>query len=80
MTIKKFNKGEEGRSESENKYRALVEKSLVGVYIIQDGVFKFANKRFLEIFGGKKKDVVGAKYTKFVAPESMDEVVRGVSK
>ena len=66
--------------EYEDKYRALVEKSLVGIYVIQDGVFKFANKRFLEILGGKEKDVIGVEYTKFVAPESMDEVVRGVSK
>ncbi len=37
--------------ESENKFRGLAEKSLVGVYIIQDWRFKYINPRFAEMFG-----------------------------
>lgn len=37
--------------ESENKFRGLAEKSLVGVYIIQDWMFKYVNPRFAEMFG-----------------------------
>lgn len=37
--------------ESENKFRALAEKSLVGVYIIQEGIFKYVNPKLAEIFG-----------------------------
>ncbi|HPU55207.1 MAG TPA: PAS domain S-box protein, partial [Verrucomicrobiota bacterium] len=36
---------------SEALFRSLVEKSLVGVYIIQDGRFAYANPRLAEIFG-----------------------------
>ena len=35
--------------ESERKFRDLVEKSLVGVYLIQDGIFKYVNAHFAEI-------------------------------
>ncbi|HSD59172.1 MAG TPA: PAS domain S-box protein [Methanotrichaceae archaeon] len=37
--------------ESENKFRGLAEKSLVGIYIVQDWRFKYVNPRFAEIFG-----------------------------
>ena len=30
--------------ESEAEYRTMVESSLVGVYIVQDGLFRFVNK------------------------------------
>ncbi len=36
---------------SETKFRALVEQSLVGVYIIQHSRFAYVNPRFAEIFG-----------------------------
>ncbi|MFH0975091.1 MAG: PAS domain S-box protein [Spirochaetota bacterium] len=36
---------------SEDMFRELAEKSLAGIYIIQDGFFKYANPRFAEIFG-----------------------------
>jgi PAS domain S-box-containing protein len=42
---------EEALAESEAKYRTIVENSLVGVYIIQDGRFRFVNERWCEIFG-----------------------------
>ena len=37
--------------ESEEKFRRLAEKSLVGIYIIQDGIFKYVNPKLAEIFG-----------------------------
>lgn len=44
--------------ESEAKYRRLVENSLVGVFIIQDGIFRFVNKRFSEIIGCTSDEVL----------------------
>jgi PAS domain S-box-containing protein len=37
--------------ESESKFRSLVEESLVGVYIIQDGKFVYVNPTLAKIFG-----------------------------
>ena len=36
--------------ESEDLFRSLSEKSLVGIYVIQDGLFRYVNPRFAEIF------------------------------
>jgi PAS domain-containing protein len=37
--------------QSEVKFRSLVEQSLVGVYVIQDGRFTYVNPRMAEIYG-----------------------------
>ena len=56
ITIQK--KGKEALQESENKFRCLVENSMVGVYLIQDGVFKYVNSRFAEIHGYEMEEIV----------------------
>ena len=50
-------KAEKALKESEEKFRKLVEQSLVGVYIMQDGRFKYINPRFAEIFGYRFEEV-----------------------
>lgn len=47
-----------GRKQSENMFRALSEESLVGVYLIQDGIFKYVNPRFAEIFGYERDEII----------------------
>ncbi len=47
------------RKQSENLFRALSEESLVGVYLIQDGIFKYINPRFAKIFHYKKEEIEG---------------------
>jgi PAS domain S-box-containing protein len=49
---------EEALFQSEAKYRAVVESSLVGVFIIQDGLLRFVNKRWCEIYGYTYDEVV----------------------
>lgn len=49
---------EDALNESELKYRTLVETSLVGVYIIQDSLFRFVNKQFCEMFGYTYEELV----------------------
>jgi PAS domain S-box-containing protein len=44
--------------ESETKYRSVVEQSLVGFYIIQNGLFRFVNKRFCEMHGYTSEEIV----------------------
>ena len=48
----------EALRESEGKFRDLTEKSLVGVYLIQDNVFKYVNPRFIEIHGYEGEEIV----------------------
>jgi two-component system, cell cycle sensor histidine kinase and response regulator CckA len=44
--------------ESETKYRSLVEMSFVGVYIIQDNLYKFVNDRYCEMTGYPYEEIV----------------------
>jgi PAS domain S-box-containing protein len=37
--------------DTEHLFRALVEQSLVGIYVMQDGAFRYVNPRFRQIFG-----------------------------
>jgi PAS domain S-box-containing protein len=49
---------EEALRESENKFRNLVENSIVGVYLVQDGLFKYVNPRGAEIHGYEIEEMV----------------------
>ena len=51
-------KAEEALRESENKFRDLAEKSIVGVYLIQDGLFRYVNSRFAEIHGYAPEELI----------------------
>ena len=42
---------EEALLESENKFKSFAEQALAGIYIIQDGLFKYVNPRFAQMFG-----------------------------
>ncbi|MFD0989082.1 PAS domain S-box protein [Mariniflexile jejuense] len=43
---------------SENKFRALVEQSLTGIYIFDANKFLYVNKRFAEIFGYSEEEIL----------------------
>ncbi|MFV2082215.1 MAG: PAS domain S-box protein, partial [bacterium] len=48
-------------SESEERYRTLVEKGMVGVYLIQDRIFVYVNDKLAEIFGYTSDEIVDKK-------------------
>jgi PAS domain S-box-containing protein len=52
------NQAEEALREFESKHRDLVENSMVGVYLIQDNIFKYVNSRFAEIHGYEIEEIV----------------------
>jgi len=63
-------------SESEAKYRTLVEEINDGYFVSQRGIVVFANKAFCDMHGYTMEEVIGKHYMDFVAPESSDEVSR----
>ena len=67
--------------ESENKFRRLTEKSLVGIYLIQDGIFKYVNPRLAEIFGYSVEEIVDKKGPKDLThPEDLPVVEENIRK
>jgi PAS domain S-box-containing protein len=44
------------REESESKFKAVVEQSLAGIYILQDGVVQYANPYYAQMFGYDSPD------------------------
>ncbi len=68
-------KMEDTIQESETKYRGLVENSLVGVFIIQDGLFRFVNKRLCEIYGYTHEELTtNVPSLDFVHPDDRERV------
>jgi PAS domain S-box-containing protein len=66
--------------EAELKFRDLVEKSMVGVYIIQDGKFAYVNPRLAEMFGYKQEELINSiNTTQLVDPESVAMVDKSIS-
>lgn len=67
---------------AERKFRGLIEQSLVGVYIIQDGYFPYVNPRFAEMFGFASPDeVIGqVPVSNLVAPEARDTVAENLRR
>lgn len=67
--------------ESEERFRTLAEKSLVGVYIIQDDLFRYVNPAFTEIFGytpGEIMNRLGP--VDFLTPEDRERVLDSIRR
>ncbi|HKN19571.1 MAG TPA: PAS domain S-box protein, partial [Dissulfurispiraceae bacterium] len=50
--------------ESEDKFRNLAERALIGIYLIQDGLFRYVNPRLAEIFGYEVDELLHKKTPK----------------
>ncbi len=69
-------KAENELKESEEKFRKLAEKSLVGIYIIQDGLFQYVNPKLAEIFDYTVEELIGKKGPYDLTAERDREMVR----
>ena len=54
-------KAELALKESELKFKTLTEKSIVGVYLIQGGLFRYINPVMSEVFGYKPEELIDQK-------------------
>ncbi len=69
VDITKRKQTEKALLDSENKFRKIAEKSLVGVYLIQDEVFKYINPKFAEIFEYEVDEMINIKGPKEISTE-----------
>lgn len=61
VTAKKHD--EQMMRESEEKFRSLIEQSLVGIAMIEDEEFSYVNRKFAEIFGYSSDEIMRLKPT-----------------
>lgn len=47
--------------ESEMKFKSLAEESLVGIYIIEAGIFRYVNPKMADIFGWRAEELIDRK-------------------
>lgn len=65
---------------AESRYRALVEQSLAGVYVISAGRIVYANPMMCTIFGYSKEEITGIAVADLVAPEDRARIAENVRR
>ena len=58
--------------ESEAKFRGLVDQSLVGIVLIELGMFVYSNAKFDEIFGYSSAEIRAMGPVQIAAPDGLD--------
>lgn len=71
---------EDARRAAEAKYRGLVEQSLVGIYMIQDDRYVYANPTFAHIMGYSAEELMAGKVLDFVFEEDRPLVAENIRK
>ena len=74
------NRADAARRDAEEKLRAIVEQSLTGIYIIEDGRFSYVNPRMAEIFGYAPDEMLGLPAPEVAAAEDRDRVVENIRR
>ena len=69
---------EEKLRASEEMFRIISENSLVGIYLIQDGVLRYANPRLAEIFGYTQEEMLGRNVLEFIHPDEAEQVKKNI--
>ncbi len=67
---------EQALKESEERYRTLVDNSLTGVCVVQDGIIRFASEQFEKLSGFSQEDLLELPYINLVHPDDRDYVLQ----
>jgi PAS domain S-box-containing protein/putative nucleotidyltransferase with HDIG domain len=73
-------RAEQALQEAEGKFRDFAERSFVGVYIMQDGRLKYANRKLAEFFGCTIEEISNAEVKNLVFPEDWPLVEENLGK
>jgi len=81
MDISDRKRTEQALRESEEKFRAVTENALVGVYLIQGDVFKYVNPKLAHTLGYEPEEIIGRLHPKqLIAEESWPAVKEQIRK
>ncbi|WP_456468237.1 PAS domain S-box protein [Archaeoglobus sp.] len=59
-------------------FRVMAEKSLVGVYLIQDGKFQYVNPKMAELWGYEANELIGKSPLEFIHPDDRETVEKNI--
>ncbi|MBK6347140.1 MAG: PAS domain S-box protein [Bacteroidales bacterium] len=62
-------------SESEEKYRSLVERANDGIVILQDGKVRFINQMMARILGYSVDEILDTPFVNFIAPDEREKIL-----
>lgn len=65
---------ERALAQSEARFRAIVEHSQVGVYVMRDDRYTYVNKAFARIVGYLEQELLGMSFVDLLAPDAMADV------
>jgi PAS domain S-box-containing protein len=65
---------------SQEQFRLLAEKALVGIYMLQAGKFVYVNPKITEITGYSQEELIGATVLDLVVPEDRARVAENIQK
>ena len=65
--------------ESEDKYKTLVENSLTGIFIHQEGRYVFVTDRFASMHGYTQEQLLGKEYLSLIHPDDREALAQTVS-
>lgn len=69
-------KAEEALHATEARFQSLVEQSLVGIYLLQDGIFSYVNPKFAKIFGYQQNELIESRtLSDLVAENDRNKVI-----
>jgi PAS domain S-box-containing protein len=72
---------EQALAQSESRFRVMVEQSISGIYVIQDGRFAYVNPRLASIFGyGSPEEIIGRIPDDLVAPRDRARVAANIER
>jgi PAS domain S-box-containing protein len=75
MDITERKKALQALQESEERFRSFIENAPTAIGISREGRTLYANPRYLELFGYRKRDeVVGKPFAKHIAPQCREEL------
>jgi len=66
---------EQALRESEEKYRMLINRANDGIFITQQGLFKFVNQAFCDITEYSAAELENMPFSEIIAPEVKDEIM-----
>jgi len=72
--IESRKRAERALTESEERYRTVVEESFAGVYVVQDGRFAYANRNAASSTGYEPEELVGRDAYSMVHPDDVERI------